>query len=147
MTIIPKDRPKTLSGHTHKVETGCGKLYVTVNRDEDCICEVFAHLGKSGQCGSAQIEAICRAVSIGLRSGVGAETYERQLKGIICSSPKMWPMSTRILSCGDGIAHALRIEIENEKMRSSIIGKIIKEEELPQRFIEKMNEEGEPNET
>ena len=45
--LKPKKRPKVLVGTTHRVETGCGHLYITINRDKDELFEVFAALGKN----------------------------------------------------------------------------------------------------
>ena len=64
---------------------GCGTLFVTVNKDEKGLCEVFANLGKAGGCPS-QSEATCRAVSAALRSGVNPEVLIEQLKSIRCLS-------------------------------------------------------------
>ncbi len=80
----PRKRPKILQGTTHRIKTGCGNLYVTCTKDEEGLFEVFSALGKSGQCGAAQIEAICRMISIGLRSGVDPTSIVEQLKGIRC---------------------------------------------------------------
>ena len=113
MNNQPRKRPNVTSGKTYKIVTGCGNLYVTVNRDNDGLCEVFAHLGKSGQCGAAQIEAICRSVSIGLRSGVSPDTYIDQLDGIRCPSSAI-TNDVEILSCADGIAQALQLEKEKQ---------------------------------
>ena len=110
----PKKRPKTLQGFTHRIKTGCGNLYVTVTKDEEGLFEVFAHLGKAGQCGAAQIEAICRCVSVGLRSGVDLGVFTKQLKGIRCPSPGL-DEGVQVLSCGDAIAKVLESEIKEKQ--------------------------------
>ncbi|HEX7475638.1 MAG TPA: vitamin B12-dependent ribonucleotide reductase, partial [Dehalococcoidales bacterium] len=102
----PRKRAKVTHGTTEKVTTGCGSIYVTVNSDEQGICEVFTTLGKAGGCASAQIEAISRLISQALRAGVDIEVIVRQLKGIRCPSIA-WENGKSILSCADAIASVL----------------------------------------
>ena len=52
------------------MRTGDGTLYVTVNEDENGLCEVFTAIGKAGGTVAAQTEAISRLISLALRSGV-----------------------------------------------------------------------------
>jgi ribonucleoside-diphosphate reductase alpha chain len=102
----PRRRAKITTGFTEKVNTGCGHLYVTVNSDEYGICEVFSSLGKSGGCASAQLEAICRLISLALRSGIDVDSVIKQLKGIRCPSIA-WEGGKSTLSCADAIAGVL----------------------------------------
>jgi ribonucleoside-diphosphate reductase alpha chain len=102
----PRKRSKVTTGFTEKVNTGCGHLYVTVNSDEQGICEVFSSLGKSGGCASAQLEAICRLISLALRSGIDVHSVIKQLKGIRCPSIA-WECGKSTLSCADAIAGVL----------------------------------------
>ncbi len=104
--LSPRKRTKTTSGITQKIVTGCGNLYVTVNSDEQGICEVFSHLGKAGGCAVAQLEAICRLISLALRSGVDVADIVRQLRGIRCPSIA-WEEGKSILSCADAVASVL----------------------------------------
>jgi ribonucleoside-diphosphate reductase alpha chain len=106
----PRPRPRATIGTTSKFHMGCGTLFVTVNKDDKGICEVFANLGKAGGCPS-QSEATCRAVSAALRSGVDPTVMIDQLSGIRCLSAAVARKSNKeidVLSCPDAIARALK---------------------------------------
>ena len=114
--ISPRRRPAVMRGFTEQVKIGCGKLYVTVNYDEEGICEVFTNTGKHGGCPS-QSEAVGRLTSLSLRSGIKIDDVIRQLKGIRCPSTIRQP-GLNVLSCPDAIAKVLRqaeIAIQEEK--------------------------------
>jgi len=104
--LTPRKRPEETQGRTKRVNTGCGYIYVTVNWDEQGICEVFSTLGKAGGCASAQLEATCRLISLALRSGVDVAQVVRHLRGIRCPSIA-WEEGKAILSCADAIASVL----------------------------------------
>ena len=111
--LVPRKRAKVTSGVTERVTTGCGYIYVTVNSDDQGICEVFSSLGKAGGCASAQLEATSRLISLALRSGVDVASIVRQLRGIRCPSIA-WEEGKAILSCADAIASVLEKHIGDE---------------------------------
>lgn len=104
-TILPRPRPEITSGFTEKVKIGCGNLYITVNYDENGICEVFTNTGRAGGCPS-QSEATARLVSVGIRAGMDPKEIIQQLKGIRCPSCLRQP-GVPVTSCPDAIAKAL----------------------------------------
>jgi ribonucleoside-diphosphate reductase alpha chain len=111
--LTPRKRPKRTSAFVDKVTTGCGNIYVTVASDEYGICEVFSHLGKTGGCAAAQLEATCRLISLALRSGVDVASVVKQLRGIRCPSIA-WEEGKSVLSCADAIASVLEKYIEGD---------------------------------
>ncbi|MBE5759404.1 MAG: vitamin B12-dependent ribonucleotide reductase [Clostridiales bacterium] len=103
--ITPRERPQVTQGLTQKIRIGCGNLYVTVNYDENGICEVFTNLGRAGGCPS-QSEATSRLVSMALRSGIEPKVIIEQLRGIRCHST-LRRQGINVLSCPDAIGRAL----------------------------------------
>jgi ribonucleoside-diphosphate reductase alpha chain len=126
--LSPRPRPKITYGATIKMKTGCGNLYVTINEDENGICEVFSTLGKAGGCAASQTEAISRLISLALRSGVSPEPIIEQLKGIRCPNP-IWQDGEKILSCADAIARAIEIYLSMNKEEKKELK--FEEKELP----------------
>lgn len=103
--VTPRTRPELTQGITQKVKIGCGNLYVTVNYDENGICEVFTNLGRAGGCPS-QSEATGRLVSTALRSGIDVHSVIEQLRGIRCHST-LRKGDVKVLSCPDAIGRVL----------------------------------------
>ncbi len=103
--VEPRPRPDITTGFTEKVKIGCGNLYITVNYDEQGICEVFTNTGRAGGCPS-QSEATARLVSIALRSGIDAKSIVGQLKGIRCPST-IRQKGLKVLSCPDAIGRLI----------------------------------------
>lgn len=105
--IGPRVRPEVLSGKTYKIKTGYGMLYVTINNDENgAPFEVFATIGKNGGFFQEQSEAICRLISLSLRSGVKVEEVIDNLKGIRGPAVVLTAKGT-VLSLPDAIGQVL----------------------------------------
>ena len=106
--ITPRERPDVIRGYTYRLKTAYGKLFITINDDENGQpFEVFSHLGKAGGFFAAKAEAICRLISLSLRSGVDPEEIIDQLKGIRGPTPTWSDDGKMILSLPDGIAQVL----------------------------------------
>ena len=125
-SIVPRMRPDALIGKTYKIKTGYGNLYITINEDEiGRPFEVFATIGNSGGFFQEQSEAICRLVSLSLRSGIGVADVVDQLKGIRGPMPVMTERGT-ILSLPDAIGRILEEHIgfitseDNEFMEEEV---------------------------
>ena len=108
-----RSRPRSLPGHTVKLETAHGNLYVTVSLDDKGRpFEVFGHLGKGGSFEHGVAELACRLISLHMRRGTPLDEVIRQCTGIREMQP--WPNvmpdggSVYVLGLGDAIAHVLR---------------------------------------
>ena len=116
--LNPRYRPAITSGVTQRVRTGEGNLYITINEDENGLCEVFTTIGKAGGNAQAQSEAISRMISLALRSGINPHEVIKQLKGISGPSP-VWQDGDVILSTPDAIGKALEKYIEDSEHKTS----------------------------
>ncbi|MDP3964506.1 MAG: adenosylcobalamin-dependent ribonucleoside-diphosphate reductase [bacterium] len=116
-TISPRSRPTALQGVTYKINTAYGNLYITINDDEAGLpFEVFATIGKTGGFFAAQSEAICRLISLSLRSGIDIAEMIEQLKGIRGPDPS-WYDGGQIHSLGDAIAQVLEKHIKRDQLQ------------------------------
>jgi len=126
-------RPRDLFGVTYKVQSGCGKLYVTINEREGTPYEVFIQSGGSGGC-EAGNQALGRTISLALRNGGDIRNIIKQLCKVKCPAALRNPKSEG-KSCSD-IVGKLLLEIipddEEEIEPSSIISSGTKMEQCPQ---------------
>ena len=113
-----RNRPQITTGKTRRMRTGDGTLYITVNEDENGLCEVFTAIGKAGGTVAAQTEAISRLISLALRSGVDPNSVISQLKGISGPNPT-WEDGQLILSTPDAIGRALETFLDGEEAPNS----------------------------
>jgi ribonucleoside-diphosphate reductase alpha chain len=116
--IAPMERPACLSGITDKIKTGYGNLYVTINTLDGKPFEVFAQIGKSGYSTMADTEAICRLISLALRSGISIEQIIEQLMGIGGASP-IFQEGGLVMSIPDAIAKVLNKHFGKNKGKNS----------------------------
>ena len=105
-TIIPRPRPTVTVGVTEKVKIGCGNLYVSVNADDQSICEVFTNTGRAGGCAS-QSEATARLISIAMRSGISVDAIIEQISGIRCPAC-IRREGVNVTSCPDAISRVIK---------------------------------------
>jgi ribonucleoside-diphosphate reductase alpha chain len=121
VTPTPRGRPVITNGVTRRIRTGEGSLYITINEDQEGLCEVFTTIGKAGGNAAAQSEAISRLISLALRSGVNPNSVVRQLKGISGPNPT-WEDGRLILSTPDAIGKALDDYLREREQQQSANG-------------------------
>jgi ribonucleotide reductase alpha subunit len=100
-------RPRNLVGFTYKVQSGCGKLFVTINEHNGKPYEVFIQSGGSGGC-EAGNQALGRTISLALRNGGDIRNIIKQLCKVKCPA-------------------ALRNVRSEGKSCSDIVGKLMQE--------------------
>lgn len=89
ITPVSRKTIGTTYGATHCKKCACGTLYITTNLDKDGnLVEVFTHTSKGGIC-QANLNAVTRMISLGLRSGIKIEEIVDQLKSIHCPACQM----------------------------------------------------------
>ncbi len=113
-------RQVTPFGHMH--------ISITVDPKRQKELEVFAQLGKGGDIAASDLEAICRMISLFLRSGGSLKHVIDQLKNI-GSSLTIPSKGGRIMSLGDGLAKAL-MRYQRAKERFGIQAILLGEADL-----------------
>lgn len=107
----------TTYGATHCKKCACGTLYITTNMDKDGnLVELFTHTSKGGIC-QANLAAVTRMISLGLRSGLKIDEIEDQLKGIHCPACQLTRAKGNPvdgMSCPDIMAKTIREFLNNE---------------------------------
>jgi ribonucleoside-diphosphate reductase alpha chain len=108
-------RPDVLRGVTQRIDTGYGKVYITINEDAETgrPFELFANTGMSGGFTASFTEALAKSISVALRSGVDPNEIADKLRGI--RSPKVaWDKGEQINSIPDAFGVALRRYLDDE---------------------------------
>lgn len=119
--VTIRKRPECLNGYTKCIKTGRGKLYVTLNNDENNNpFEVFLRIGKSGMEDLAYSEALGRLISLSLRYGLPVSSIIKNLSGISGESP-IWSEGRLIKSVPDAIAYIMSTicgeKVESKKVK------------------------------
>jgi ribonucleoside-diphosphate reductase alpha chain len=110
-----QSRPDVLRGVTQRIDTGYGKVYITINEDaeKNRPFELFANTGMSGGFTASFTEALAKSISVALRSGVDPNEIADKLRGI--RSPKVaWDKGEQINSIPDAFGVALRRYLDDE---------------------------------
>ncbi|MBP2133271.1 ribonucleoside-diphosphate reductase alpha chain [Methanomicrobium sp. W14] len=98
-------RPKELSGKTYLCQSGCCRLYVTVNLLNDVPWEVFIRTVGIGGC-EANSNALGRSISTGLQNGVPYQKFVRQFAKVNCLSA-IRNKNSEGLSCADVVGKCI----------------------------------------
>ena len=135
----PVRTPTILSCLRIRQLTPFGNMHVKITVDPTTgrELEVFAQLGKGGDIASSDIEAMCRMVSLYLRSGGALPRVIEQFSGI-GSSLTVPSQEGRIMSLADGLARAMEKYWEVKQkfgLRKLLLGEI----DLEQYFRAKRN--------
>ncbi|MEW6625038.1 MAG: vitamin B12-dependent ribonucleotide reductase [Bacillota bacterium] len=112
--LYPRPRPKRTIGVTEQVNTGCGRMYITVNYDQEGLIETFITTGSSGGC-SGFTEGVSRLISLALRANIAPDAIIDQLTSVSCPTFLKRKASNNSLvgkSCPDIIGKILTQELQ-----------------------------------
>lgn len=113
--ILP--RPVCAQGMTHRLDTGCGKIYLTINYRPDSgeILETFITTGSDGGC-LVYTEAASRLISLAIRGGISIEDITEQLEGThSCPSYMLARGQGKKVSPGRSCASAIAKQLNKVK--------------------------------
>jgi ribonucleoside-diphosphate reductase alpha chain len=108
------DRPKELAGRTYLCQSGCCRLYVTVNLLDGKPMEVFIRTVGSGGC-DANSSALGRAISTGLQNGVPYGKFVKQFAKVNCITAIKNPTSEGH-SCADVVGRCIELSASNQSV-------------------------------
>jgi ribonucleoside-diphosphate reductase alpha chain len=116
-TKIPSlsiERPRELSGRTYLCQSGCCRLYVTVNLHDGVPMEVFIRTVGSGGC-EANSSALGRAISTGLQNGVPYQKFVKQFAKVNCVVA-IKNASSEGHSCADVVGRCIELSAKNQSI-------------------------------
>jgi len=107
-------RPREMSGRTFLAQSGCCKLYITVNTTADGHpMEVFIRTVGAG-C-EANSNALGRSISTGLQNGVPYEKFVKQFSKVHCISA-LRNKSSEGVSCADVVGKCIELAATNQQV-------------------------------
>jgi len=112
--VLSIERPRELSGRTYLCQSGCCRLYVTVNLLDDKPMEVFIRTVGSGGC-EANSSALGRAISTGLQNGVPYAKFVKQFAKVNCVVAIKNP-SSEGHSCADVVGRCIELSAKNQSI-------------------------------
>lgn len=108
------ERPKELCGKTYLCQSGCCRLYVTVNLLDDVPWEVFIRTVGIGGC-EANSNALGRSISTGLQNGVPYQKFIRQFAKVNCVSA-IRNKKSEGLSCADVVGKCIDLAASKKQI-------------------------------
>jgi len=107
-------RPREMSGRTFLAQSGCCKLYITVNTTNDGKpMEVFIRTVGAG-C-EANSNALGRSISTGLQNGVPYEKFVKQFSKVHCISA-LRNKNAEGVSCADVVGKCIELAATNQQI-------------------------------
>lgn len=98
---------------TIRVDMDCGRFYITLNYRYGDVVRFFIHMGKSGGCQGALLQAVGRLGSIAIELG-GIDRVVATLRDISCPGMQAGERGEAGKSCLDMISRILKEEKDNE---------------------------------
>jgi ribonucleoside-diphosphate reductase alpha chain len=108
---LPFNRPRELVGRTFLAQSGCCRLYITINSMNGKPIEVFIRTVGAG-C-EASSNALGRSISTGLQNGVPYEKFVKQFGKVSCVSAIKNKKSEGI-SCADVVGKCIELAATNQ---------------------------------
>ncbi|MDR0438975.1 MAG: adenosylcobalamin-dependent ribonucleoside-diphosphate reductase [Methanocalculaceae archaeon] len=108
---LPFSRPRELNGRTFLAQSGCCRLYITVNTLDEKPVEVFIRTVGAG-C-EASSNALGRSISTGLQNGVPYEKFVKQFAKVSCISA-LRNKNSEGLSCADVVGKCIELAATNQ---------------------------------
>jgi ribonucleoside-diphosphate reductase alpha chain len=121
-----RKKSRVRKGDTFDIVTGCGKMYVTINSQENVPYECLISFGEAGGCVTSQCEVLAKLTSLCLQFRIPIPRIIKRIKGIRCSKPGFGEGGI-VLSCPDAVAKALEDYLSETSETTKIEGGVIDE--------------------